>query len=136
MTALTLIDPSEKLTPYPPTLPLEIALRTAPIKDLCIEYGLTKEEWDDLRLDPVFQADLKRAVDLVKEEGMSVRLKAQLQSEELLKTNWQMIHDPTIPPSVRADLSKFTFRVAGLSEPPKDANTGPTAPTFSIQINL
>ena len=129
-------NPTEKLTPYPPTLPLEIALRTAPIKELCAEYNLTREEWEELRLDPVFQADVKRAVDMVKQEGMSVRLKAQLQSEELLKTNWQMIHDPTIPPSVRADLSKFTFRVAGLSEPPKDANTGPTAPTFTIQINL
>ena len=115
---------------------MEIALLTAPIKELCAEYNLTREEWEELRLDPVFQADVKRAVDMVKQEGMSVRLKAQLQSEELLKTNWQMIHDPTIPPSVRADLSKFTFRVAGLSEPPKDANTGPTAPTFTIQINL
>lgn len=135
MTDIVATNPSEKLTPYPATLPLEIALRTAPIKELCAEYNLTREEWAELRLDPVFQADLKRAVDMVKQEGMSVRLKAQLQSEELLKTNWRMIHDPTIPPSVRADLSKFTFRVAGLAEPPKEA-TGPTAPTFAIQINL
>jgi hypothetical protein len=128
-------NPTEKLSPYPATLPLEIALRVAHIRELCAEYNLTREEWEELRLDPVFQADVKRAVDRVKQEGMSVRLKAQLQSEELLKTNWRMIHDPTIPASVRADLSKFTFRVAGLSEPPKES-AGPAAPTFAIQINL
>jgi hypothetical protein len=83
----------------------------------------------------VFQADLKRAVYLVREDGMSVRLKARLQSEELLTTNWQMIHDPTVPPSVRADLSKFTFRVAGLADAPKEAS-GPATPTFAIQINM
>jgi hypothetical protein len=128
-------DPNERLQPYPPTLPLEIALRPAPIKELCEEYDITREEWDRLRNDPVFQNDLKRSLELVKQEGMSVRLKARLQSEELLKTNWSMIHDPTIPPSVRADLSKFTFSVAGLSEAPKEAS-GPAAPTFAIQINL
>ena len=121
---------------YPPTLPIEIALKVAPIKDICEAYGLTHEQWAELRLNPVFQRDLAAAVELVKKDGMSVKLKAGLQAEEMLKTSWSMVHDTSglTPASVRADLLKFTFRVAGMVEPPQ-ANAANT-PALNIQINL
>lgn len=128
-------NPLEAIEAYPATLPIEIALRVAPLEDICAEYGISLQRWFELREDPVFQHDLTRAVALVKQEGMTVKMKAQLQADELLKTNWRMIHDPTVPASVRADLSKFTFRVAGLTEPPKD-NDARNAPPLMIQINL
>ena len=122
---------------YPPTLPIELALRVAPTREVLEAYDITREQWDTLRYDPVFLQDLTTAVELVKKEGASVKLKARLQCEELLKTSWTMIHDQTgvTPPSVRADLLKHTFRVAGLAEPPQAANAA-TAATFAIQINL
>lgn len=121
---------------YPPTLPVEIALRVAPLREICEAYGIDKDQWAALRKDPVFQRDLAAAIDHVKKEGASVKLKAQLQCDELLKTSWTMIHDTSggIPPSVRADLIKHTFRVAGLIEPP--SGTSNNAPTMNIQINL
>ena len=121
---------------YPPTLPVEIALRVAPLKDICEAYGISYEQWQDLRYDPVFQRDLAAAVELVRKDGMSVKLKAGLQAEEMLKTSWAMVQDVTgaIPPSVRADLLKFTFRVAGLIEPPQSAAAN--IPALNIQINL
>lgn len=96
---------------YPPTLPIEIALRTAPLKEICEAYGITREEWLALKDHPVFIADLSEAVDMVKKEGMSFKLKARMQSEELLKTSWKMIHAPMdeVPPSVKADLPGFTM---------------------------
>ena len=128
-------DPAQ-IGAYPPTLPIEIALRVAPLKDICEAYGITKDQWAVLRQDPVFQRSLAAAVEQVKQEGASVKLKAQLQCDELLKTSWTMIHDASggIPPSVRADLLKHTFRVAGLIEPPQNTTQG--APTMNIQINL
>ena len=129
-------DNPAKVGTYPPTLPIEIALRVAPLKDICAAYDLSRDDWLALREDPVFQRDLAAAVELVKKEGASVKLKAQLQCDELLTTSWTMIHDHSgaIPASVRADLLKHTFRVAGLIEPPQTNNV--SAPTMNIQINL
>lgn len=139
MNALTTIrpdDPSE--LGYPPTLPVEIALRVAPIQDICAAYGISKEQFAELRHDPLFVADLKRAVEMVKQEGMSFKLKAQLQSDELLKTSWTMIHDRSgeVPPSVKADLLKFTIRAAGLDGSKDPSANGGKGPSLSIQINL
>lgn len=129
-------DDPASIGAYPPTLPVEIALRVAPLREICEAYGITRDQWAALRQDPVFRRDLAAAVEHVKKEGANVKLKAQLQCEELLKTSWGMIHDRTgvIPPSVRADLIKHTFRVAGLIEPP--SGTVNNAPTMNIQINL
>jgi cytochrome P450 len=122
---------------YPPTLPIEIAMRTAPIKQICEAYGIDKDEWERLREHPIFVADVKAAAETLKEEGMSFTFKARMQAEELLKTSWQMIQNVTTPPTVRADLIKFTIRAAGLdkSAQKEQAQQG-FAPQLNIQINL
>jgi hypothetical protein len=73
---------------------------------------------------------------MVKKEGMSFRLKARLQAEELLKTSWRLIHAPTdeVPPSVKADLVKATMRWAGYDN--KETAAGAVNNGFNIQINL
>lgn len=121
---------------YPPTLPIEVAMQTAPIEEICKAYNLSSEQWEELQNMPRFVADLAAARDMLKKEGMSFKIKARLQSEELLKTSWRMIHDPTgeVPPNVKADLLKFTVRCAGLEGDPKSANAG--ASNFQININL
>ena len=122
---------------WPPTLPIEVALRTASVKNICIDYKISREEWDVLRHDPRFIRDVQDAAAELKKDGMSFKMKARLQSEELLKTSWQMIHAPgdDVPPSVKADLLKFTVRAAGL-DGSKDQANGPAGPTLQIQINL
>lgn len=122
---------------YPATFPLEVALKTAPISKICAAYGVDQDEWDRLRVDPAFVAAVKHYHEELKKEGMSFKLKAQLQAEELLTTSWKLIHAPNdeVPPSVKADLLKFTVRAAGF-DGSKDKDAGPAAPTFQIQINL
>lgn len=121
---------------YPPTLPVEIALRTVPLPQIREAYGFTPDEWDELQYDPVFRADLARAVEMVKKDGMSFKLKARLQAEELLTKSWQMIHDPSdkVPAKVKADLLQFTIRCAGYSEGEKTQGAVGTA--LQININL
>lgn len=137
--AVTNVNPENpaEIGTYPPTFPIEIAMRTAPLQEICRAYGISHEDWLVLRNDPVFQRDLTAAVELVKKEGMSFKLKAQLQAEELLKTSWKMIHAPNeeVPASVRADLLKFTVRAAGLAEPADKGNSGPQN-ALQININL
>lgn len=118
---------------WPPTLPVEIALRVSSIANICKAYGIERDEWLAIKEDPRFQQEVADAVDLVKKEGMSFKIKARLQSEELLKTSWRMIHHASTPPAVAADLIKFTIKAAGLSE--EKATTAPTVGT-ALQINI
>lgn len=122
---------------WPPTLPIEIALKTAPMNDIREEYGYSKEQWAALKHDPRFLADLTAAMTMVAKEGMSFKLKAKLQAEELLKESWKMIHADGIggvPASVRADLLKATMRWAGYDV--KEAAAGTAGNALNIQINL
>jgi hypothetical protein len=127
-------DPAE--IGWPPTLPIEIALKTASMSDIRDAYGYSPEEWSALRDNPEFLVDLAAAVQMVKEEGMSFKLKARLQAEELLKTSWRLIHAPIdeVPSSVKADLIKATARWAGYDA--KDAAAAGAGNQLNIQINL
>jgi len=119
---------------YPATLPIEVALRTAPINRICEAYGLSREDWEELRHNPLFIRDVEAALTELKKDGMSFRMKARLQSEELLKQSWRMIHASSdeVPPSVKADLIKFTIRAAGLEA---DSKSNAQA-TNNLQINI
>lgn len=92
---------------------------------------------DDLlvyRADPVF---LRRVGDYrneVRDKGMTFKLKARAQAEELLTTSWLLIHDPAVSPTVKADLIKSTVKWAGLE--PKEATPMESAGGVRITINL
>jgi len=140
-----LAEPSKAIAPvnpsdparlgYPVTLPIEIALRTSSTQAVCENYGISDEEWSLIQCDPTFQADLQRAMEMLKEEGMSFRVKAKLQAEELLKTSWRMIHDVNAPPAVRSDLIKATMRWAQYDVPPSQQTVTPRS-GFHISINF
>jgi len=128
-------DPSE--LSYPATLPIEVALQVAPIERILDAYGLDAAAWDILRQNSRFVADVKAAEESLQKEGMSFKMKARLQAEELLKTSWRMIHAPLdqVPPSVKADLLKFTIRCAGLDNDPK-SNSANNSQANNLQINI
>ena len=121
---------------WPATLPLEVALRTAPLKDICAAYGLSREEWDALRANPRFIADVQANAEELKKDGMSFKVKAKMQAEELLKRSWKMIHEKydVVPPSVQADLIKVTIRAAGLDGSKDQAANA--IPQNALQINI
>jgi len=120
---------------FSPLLPVELALKTAPVETIYRAYGLTDAEFELLMASPAFVAAYKDAQALVKEEGMAFKLKAKMQAEEMLKVSWSMVHDRETPPSVRADLLKWTSRVAGF-EPKNVEQTGAAQQSLNIQINL
>lgn len=128
-------DPAE--LGWPPTLPIELCLRTGTVKSICEGYGIERAEWDELKIKPAFVAALTRINDLLTKEGMSFKLKAMLQSEELLKTSWALIHAPKdeVPASVKADLIKTTIRAAGLDASLDQKGPG-NAAGMAIQINF
>jgi hypothetical protein len=137
MNDLDITRPDPSRLGFPPTLPIEVALRMKPVKDICAAYGIERLRWDALRVDPVFILAVKGYVEALKKEGMSFKLKAALQSEELLVTSWNLIHDKTgdVPPSVKADLIKYTVNAAGLG-PSKNVESAGAGNALSINIHL
>jgi len=64
--------------------------------------------------DPVFLKKVDSYRTEIRDKGMTFKLKAPAQAEELLTTSWLLIHDPAVSPSVKADLIKSTVKWAGL----------------------
>ena len=128
------LDPSD--IGYPPLLPVELALRVGSVQEVCAAYGIERAEWDALRQDPVFIEHLRRCVEEVKKDGVSYKLKARLQAEAQLKTCWNIVHDKDTPPAVKADLIKFTARVAGYDVKEGIAGGVSNANNLQIVLNL
>lgn len=122
---------------WPPTLALEVALKTMPIKGLCEAYGYDRADWDTIRANPAFVAEVQAASESLKKEGMAFKIRAQMQSLDLLKESWRLIHaNPAeVPANVKADLIKATWRVAGL-EPKAGSGEHATTPPFSINFHM
>jgi hypothetical protein len=106
------VDPA-MIEPWPRTLPIEIALQTGPIEKLVEAYKISPKDWEVLSCNPDFIAEVEAQREALKTDGMSFKMKARLQAEEMLKTSWRLVHDPDTPAPQKADLIKTTFRVAG-----------------------
>ena len=93
-------------------------MKAVPLKQILQEYDITSEQWQELRYNSGFIADVKYWLDELKKKDGSFRIKAKLQAEELLKHSWSMATNSDTPAPVRADLIKWTARVAGLEPKP------------------
>lgn len=127
-----ILAPSDPATlGWPPTLTIELALRTASVKEICESYGLSKADFAALRDNPGFVSELAGYCEMVRKEGVSFKMKARLQAEELLKTSWRIIHDKTAGAQVRADLIKATMKWAGYDNTEKAGGAA-----LGLQINI
>lgn len=131
-------DPTELV--WPPTLPIELALKTASPAELRVEYGYDHEEWDALRQNPVFLKELAGACELVRQEGMSFKLKAKLIAEENLKEVFRLIREAGTPAQTKAKLIEINARWAGFDPRTNGEDVigagALNANMLNIQINL
>ena len=119
---------------FPPLLPIEIVLQTAPLRDICTSYGVDRDTFEVLKTDPLFVDAVRRAREMAKKDGWSFKMKALMQAEALLASSWTLIHAPDVPASVKKDLILGTWRAAGVAEP-EQKNAGQQN-AFQININL
>lgn len=104
------------------------------LDDILQRHGITGVELARFNADPLF---LRKVSDLrgeVRDKGMTFRLKARAQAEELLTTSWSLIHTKDVSAAVKADLIKATVKWAGL-EPKGDVDAG-VGGGVTITINL
>jgi hypothetical protein len=118
---------------FPPMLPYELAMKVDTPANICRAYGLTKAEFTDLIGHPIFIKSYQEAVEALKVEGMSFKVKARLQAEAYLDTAFSMAQSVGTSDSVRADIIKNTVRWAGYDAKAAEVGAGNA---FNIMINL
>jgi hypothetical protein len=99
-------------------------------------HGIDANDLLVFNKDPVFLKRVQVYRDEVREKGITFRLKARAQAEELLTTSYMLIHDPGVSPAVKADLIKSTVKWAGLEPKNTDENAGAAGGGVRITINL
>lgn len=105
-----------------------------PLADVLQRHKITSSDILQFNADPVFLKKVDHFRTEVREKGITFKLKARAQAEELLTTSWLLIHDPAVSPAVKADLIKSTVKWAGLE--PKDTPVEQAGGGVKITINL
>lgn len=98
------------------------------------EYELTVFAYRRILADPRFQTSVDKMHEELSKDGMSFKLKAQLQAEAMLDENWKLVHSPLTDPAVKVRAIANTARWAGYDAPPQQGGLGTGG--FSININL
>jgi hypothetical protein len=123
---------------WPPTFAIEIAMRTMPVEEVCNVYGISAAEWGRIKKNPIFIKELSGAIKALKDEGMGFKMRCQMQANDMLMESYRMVmsKDTDIPPSVKADLIKFTIRAAGYDGSLDKSGNTVSNGAFQININL
>lgn len=108
---------------------LEGSGSTVPV--LLKEYGFAAADLKAFSQEPLFIQRVEHFQTQLKERGFTFKLKAQAQAELLLDTSWDVIHGIDVSPAVKADLIKWTAKMAGF-EPTKETLGGDQG----VKINI
>lgn len=126
-------------TKWTDRLCFDIALRLEgsgeDLPEILQRHGLSSTELVEFSKDPVFDKKVQHYRGEIRDKGITFRLKARAQAEELLTTSWSLIHHPDVSAAVKADLIKSTVKWAGL-EPKPDEASAASGGGVSITINL
>jgi len=88
------------------------------LQEVMVRHQIDANAILSFNADPIFLKKVEIYRVEVRDKGMTFKLKARAQAEELLTTSYLLIHDPAVSPAVKADLIKSTVKWAGLE--PKD----------------
>jgi hypothetical protein len=119
---------------FDPRIAYEVALGIDQPERVIAKYGYGEDETQALMLNPAFALTVAKYKEEVTASGISFKLKAKIQAEDLLSHSYLIATDPEAPMAVRADLIKWTTRVAGL-EPKEDKGGGQTG-GFTLNISF
>ena len=108
-----------------------------PAEELMLSLGLTAHEFELLLEDELFRRKVRDFTKELTENGTSFVLKAQVQAEELLKTNFKLARATDTPPSVAVAAIANAVRWAGFDKRAAGGEEDPgNRPKISINITL
>lgn len=97
------------------------------------EYRITTDELVEFTQDPLFDRRVQEFRVQLREKGLTFRLKAKAQAELLLETSYDLIHQQDVSPAVKADLIKWTAKMAGFDVQEKN-NGADNGVTINIHM--
>jgi len=104
------------------------------MSEMLSRHRISQDEILVFSKDPVFLKKVEHYREEVREKGLTFRMKARAQAEELLVTSWTLIHSPDVSAAVKADLIKQTVKWGGLE--PKNDTEVTAGGGVRITINL
>lgn len=104
------------------------------MSEMLSRHRISQDEILVFSKDPVFLKKVEHYREEVREKGLTFRMKARAQAEELLVTSWTLIHSPDVSAAVKADLIKQTVKWGGLE--PKNEAEVTAGGGVRITINL
>ena len=121
---------------WDPRLAYELALEMDSAENVFARYAVSRDAAVALLTNAAFVSTVKKYREEVVAGGVSFRLKAKIQAEDLLTHSYEMATDPEVPPAVRADLIKWTARVAALEPKDKGEGGGGTGGGFTLNLTF
>lgn len=121
---------------FNPLIAYELALGVSSASAVFAKYGLTLEEAKRLIGLPHFLQTIREYKDELTSKGVTFRLKAKIQAEDLLTHSYVLATDPEVPAAVRADLIKWTAKMAALEPGEKDKGGGAAGAGFTLNITF
>jgi hypothetical protein len=126
-------------TKWSDRLAFDIALRLEgsgeEVDEILDRHRLLATDLLSFNKDPIFLKKVEHFRGEIREKGITFKMKAKAQAEELLTTSWALIHSPDVSAAVKADLIKSTVKWAGL-EPKNDPVDVGAGGGVRIMINL
>lgn len=120
---------------FDPKLAFELALEMSDARQTFAKYGVSEDAAVELCQFEPFKQKLREYRDEILKSGISFRLKAKLQAEDLLRMSYLLATDAEVPAAVRADMIKWTAKMADLEPATKDGkNGGGGAMPFQLNI--
>lgn len=116
-------------------LACELALGMEEPDVIFASYGYSEEQALTLMASTAFSVTMAQVGKEVRESGLSFKMKARAQAEELLGHSFEMATDPLAPHTVRAEIIKWTAKMAGY-EPKDDKDGGKVGGGLSLSITF
>jgi hypothetical protein len=119
--------PAPLTRPWTDRFVLDIAMSlegTGDSAEVVLEaHNYTADQLIEFSKDPLFTQRVEHFRTQLREHGFTFKLKAKAQAELLLDTSWGLIHNPDTSPAVKADMIKWTAKMAGYEPTTKDSAT-------------
>jgi hypothetical protein len=119
--------------PYDARMCFEIALGLDPLEKILDRYGIDKPTFVKLAANTQFKQQIIEFRKEIKDKGLSFKEKAKMMAEDMLTTAYDIIHHTATSAAVKADLIKWTAKIAGYDTP---ADTQPQNFLPQIQAAL
>ena len=126
-----LVIPVEKL---PEQFFVDLAVGAREFLDICDNYGISKDEAEQLEHHPVFQRRFRIAEQAVVDDGTAFRARCRLVVSNSIPHIMGLMTDPEVSPSVQLDAFKTLAKYGELEPAPKTSQSGPTGPQLVLNI--